>query len=224
MPFKKRKEAKAARTKQATDAHASEERQFDAAIEAAGQMTDPAEKALALKSIETQISRRLMIENSAIAAEAANKQGTVVVATIASVPVVLGGMAALILLAGPIGLVGIPVGLSSVFGGSYLAYRRGNTVRKQLEKAAGSHMECLKNQAARASAMADATVEENVEAITNSPLHKKILATPGLAEKFIKAAAKAKDMDASQTPDTDAAPPADAAPKKPGIIKDAKHL
>lgn len=220
MLFKKRKEKKETQIREREQAHTQLEQGFEDAIQKANQITDPAEKVLALREVKSQISSHLqkikLAETKAVYSEG-NKT---IAASLASGA---GAGAATGVFGGPIGLaVCVPAGMVVAVAGLVASNKHEKSVRKKLEALSASHKDRLREQANRAYGMADTVIENNVEEISQSPLFQQVKALPGCTEKFANAAAK--HIAPPKAPEADALPPAEAAPKKLRLIKRDKHL
>ena len=123
------------------------------------------------------------------------------------------------------GIVFLPVLVAGWYGADYVSEKRRDAVRKKLELAANDHTQNMKGQIELISVMTDVLLENNVEAISKSPLHDRVMEIHGLTDKFADAAGK--HIAKQNAPEaTEAAPPAEAAvpPKKTRISKPGKQL
>jgi len=219
MLFKKRKEAKELRAKEIEDGRLQVVQQFETAIKKADQMKDPAAKIIALSRISDDIIAQVERENKEIAQKAKSSEKKI---NYASAAPALGGLAAMFVIAGPIGWACGGAAVASIYGGEFLAGKRKQAVQKKLEEASDAHTKSLYSLAALTTEMAEAIVEKNVEEISKSPLYKRVLDLPGLDEAFAEAAAKhiaaAKEAEAAaapkETPPVKEEPKANP-PKKP---------
>jgi hypothetical protein len=187
MPFKKRKEAKALRAEVDTFGHLQEEKQFAEAIEKAVDIKDPAKLILELRKINQAIAAQIQRESNVISNKAAKKEKPI---RIGGVGAGLAAGSALLIFAGPVGWVGLPVMFGISAGSAAIAFKRERAFTKKQQEASGSHTQRLEDQMFITSALIDKVVETNVDAIAKSPLCGSILALPGIADKFSIAAAK----------------------------------
>jgi len=210
MPFKKRKEAKEKTVQEFNDRHLELEKKFADMLEKAGTITDPAEKVLVIRKVEKAISAQITAENNVIDHKAANTDDKIF---FTGTGTSLAAGAAVAVFGGPIGWVlALPVWVGGSLAGAAVASKRAKATEKKLKEASGSHLERLQELDKRAYAMADAVVEKNVETISQSPLYGKVLALPGISQKFSDAAAKHISTVKEAAPE--AAPPVKKAPQK----------
>jgi len=215
MPFKKRKEAKQARIDEIRESRATVEKNFGTAIEATGQMTDPAEKILELRKVELQIASQIGNEYRAIYKSASGQEKKTLLASFGSVAA---GTTAIALFAGPAAIVALPVAYAGVLGSIIVSNKRGNSARKKSIEAAQAHIDNLDGLTDLISTMTDVVVENHVKDISKSPLYGKVRDLPGLPERFADAAAKHFAVDEQPAP-VEAAPVVKQAPKTPAKKK-----
>ena len=213
MPFNKRKQEKQLRTKEINDGRVLQEQQFEDAIKKAGQIEDPAAKVLALRKVADEITAQVRAETNQIEKFAGKKMGRTTLAGLA--PAAAGGTA-VGLFAGPAAPLAIPAAIFVLAGAAVVGDRRANAAEKKLKAASALHRSNLIVQAAWARKLADTVVENNVEAISKSPLFRQV--KEGNTALFAKAAAKhiatAKPPEAEETPAV-----ADTAPKRLRLVK-----
>jgi hypothetical protein len=208
--FKKRKEAIA---KEFNDTHAREEKQFESAIQKADQMTDPAEKVLALRDIAKQVRAQIRREDNAIDKK---MDGKLDKSGLASLGSGAAAGAAVGIFGGPIGPpVGAVVGAAVAITGVIIGATHAGNAAKKLKALSASHKKHLEGQINRAYALADETVENNVEAISQSPLFEQVKDLPGMAPKFAKLAGK-HILDAKAAAEAGAA-------EKPSLLKKRRN-
>lgn len=206
-PFKKHKEKKAAKVRQADDARLQMEQKFDAAIEKAGQIEDPATKIMALNKAGNEILSQVIRETREISDKAENAQK---IPDKLSWPLWYGSIGAFLFVAGPPGWIAGGAALAGSVGSNLIGRRRKKTTKQKLQKASDSHLKRLHDQATRSYDMAVEVAGDgkNVEAISQSPLKDKVLALPGIADKFAEAA-KQYIVDAKAAVEAEKVPPAE---------------
>jgi hypothetical protein len=185
-PFKKIKEAKQEEARAGDNARYEVEQQFDAAIQKASELEDPAAKILALRIIENEIYAQIKREDTEIDKKAEKAQK---IPGKLSAPLWYGGIGALLFVSGPPGWIAGGAAAAASAGSTYIGYRRKKSVTKKLELAAADHTANMEGQIDLVSTMINVTVKYNVEKISKSPLKDKVLALPGIANKFAEAAA-----------------------------------
>jgi hypothetical protein len=77
-----------------------------------------------------------------------------------------------------------------MLGTAFATGKRGKSVRKKLEAASESHIKNLEEKYALVGEIAEKTVKENVEKISESPLYEEVFKYYGLSGIFASAAAK----------------------------------
>ena len=160
---------------------------FAAAIEKAEKIADPVEKILALRKVSIDIDGHLIEEESAIKSKAKKSGDRAWWGTWGT------GMAttaSALLLTGPVGIgVALAGGAVVVASGTVDALRKKHVAKKLLQSAA-THTEKVTALKALAEATLAETVENNVDAISTSPIRDGLLELPGISEIFSAAAAK----------------------------------
>jgi len=191
MAFKKRKEAKELRARELSDSRVQTEKKFDASIQEAAEITDPAKKILALREISEGISAQIQSEKSAITKKAQNTQvNTELTGMGSSLAVGAGVIVGVGLLAPPLAIVGIPVMMAGVITGKIVSFKRADAAEKKLLEVSGNHIKNMEGQIDLVSAMSDVVIDSNVKELSKSPLFDKVLALPGISDRFAVAAAK----------------------------------
>ena len=204
----KSKETRKLEAKKISDSHVQHEVQFDAAIEAAGKITDPAERILRLDEIKGDINNQINSENSAIAKEAKSKGKKAGFVTRGSATAA--GITAAALLTGPLGWVGVGIVWGGMAAGRVIESKRKESVTKNLVTESNKHTSNMIGQSKRIDELTDTVLENNVKEISQSPLFDQVRALPGVAQKFSDAAVK-------RIRDEEAAPPAAEAAAEPPV-------
>ena len=156
---------------------------FDGAIAASEKIADPAERILALHELQTRLSDENLSEISTIGHE--SRKATKKTYFVGIAPV-LGATALVSALTGGIGgLIVFPLLVANAMSTS----RRASTVLKKLIAEATPHLEHTKSQLTHVDELMNAAVENNVEALSLSPLRDKVMNVPGIKEKFAEVAA-----------------------------------
>jgi len=191
--FNKRKQKKAQRAQDLSESHIRIEKQLHVAILKAGLMEEPAEKVIMLQAISRDISQYLRDRCEALPEETFKTERDVYAGT--AITSMAGGMLVPIVGAtvGLAPVIGLPLMLGGFVGGlgiSAIASRREKSVTRKVEKSIAGHSENMKRLQKLANVMTDITIEHNVKEISKSPLCGKVLALPGITEKFANAAGK----------------------------------
>ena len=219
MIFKKNR--KESRKKERNDAWDQQENNFDTAIKEAGKITDPAEKVLTLREIARRVSIQILSESDAISKDVRKKEKKMSLAVGGPTVAAIVGSC---ILTGPVGWACLSVGTAGFVFGKEISDKRGQSVRKKLEKEANDHIKCMKGQLDLVAEMTDTTIENNVKEISKSPLYENIVAFSDLASKFAAAAAK-RIANEEEVPPVESVPPADAAvpPVEAPSVTDVKE-
>ncbi len=184
-PFKKGNEAK--EQKRAADWIAQKEK-VETLMSAADAIKDPAEKVVALRRISVILGMMLADEKTGIARETVKKGLNATMAT--ELPLAGGGLAAALLLTGPLGWAGVGAVWGGIIAAPIVKLQREKYVRRKLESAAAGHLEYLSGKKTEIEAGTEQLVAEHVSEISKSPLHGEIMQDAGLAKVFADAAAK----------------------------------
>lgn len=220
---KRKKEHKA---QELIDSRIQVQKKFDEAIQSAAGIEDPAKKILALKKVGQQIVDQIGSEDEATSMTAAKAE--VKARMFGLLPGIAGGLTVATLFTGPVGWTGIGViwggyALSSVF-----ASKHGKAVEKKLQANAKDYIRSLNDQADLVGAIIGATIENNVQEISKSPLYPEVIDIPGLPEVFAAAAAKhiikEKEIAAKAAADAEKKEPAEPRKKQPPKYDELKGL
>ena len=217
MAFKKRKAAKEAKAEAENNVHLQEEQKFDAAINAADKIKDPAEKIIELRKIAVGLSGLINAEKKNIKNKAGTREG---VLSLAGNGAAIGaGVTVGAVLGGPVAWVAIPIALMGMSVADTIAENRGRKVKRKLESRSAEHTGKLLYQFEIVEKMTDETIDGNVREIVRSPLYQETLLLPGIAMKFSAAAVKHVANENAAVPDKSAKPQPDLSKK---IVKAPK--
>ncbi len=209
-PFKKRNEAE--KKKREAD-RAAEESAVEAMIATADSIDEPAEKIIALRRVRAELGNMIWQQHADIEKTAHEKGLRAGMAAMA--PMAAGGAAAMALITGPLGVLGLVTMYGGLIAGAGVEKKRAKGVRANLEKDAAGHIQYLGDRIGTVTAMMETTVAEHVQEIAKSPRNAEVMQDITLAKVFAEAAAKqlvAKDEEVTALKEAQAKAAAEAGP------------
>lgn len=204
MFFKKRKEEA---LQELHAVWAESEQKYDAALDKVTALADPAEKVIALKKLESDVSNEIALEIAEIQDKAKLRKSVTSLAT--EVPVVGAGVAAAMLATGPIGWAGVGLAWAGILGSGAVGKKVAKSLEKKLLEAVQGHVQHLVQTKEEAGRLAEETVWNHVEEIAASPRRDVALLGYGLSDVFAEAAAQhindLKELEAQKAKEAQAA-------------------
>lgn len=188
---KKRKKARELEAQLIAQDQAKVEQKFNAAIEEAREVKDPAQRIIALKKIEADISNKIRSIEADISNKSFKKGKKVLGMGAGSTALVTGGViAGAVIAAPPLFLAVGPVLASGLIGSLFGAKKREDKALRKLGEPVAEYIDNLYFQISRINALTNTTITRNVEKISTSPLYGDVLALPGVSKQFSDVAAK----------------------------------
>ncbi len=180
---------KAADKKQARlEARTQKEKEFEGEIAAAAKLDDPAQKVLKLAEIEKDMAEHLSAVHSAITVSADNR--ALLDAATSGIGLIFTGALVAALGAPHVGIGIVLAAFPVQIGGMMATIMGSNRLSKALQAEAKDHLEKMDGLKKQTAQMKETLINEQTAEIAQSPFYERMLALPGLSEKFAAAAEK----------------------------------